>query len=186
MEMTISRDRWQLHLKTRGEHYHRRAQEMEALHTAQPEVGAGTVALSFHALAEILERARIGRLTRHQHILLRLGELIAYCECAASFARSAAQIAEGRRNAKAKHRFEAPVLAAMSRIFARDMALLVAEQGVRSTVGSDNHTPADESALEAAFKLSEIHRAQAGLMQDMDFVCDALFDRVSSTAGSPG
>ena len=25
MEMTISRDRWQLHLKTRGQHYHDRA-----------------------------------------------------------------------------------------------------------------------------------------------------------------
>ena len=185
MEMTISRDRWQLHLKTRGEHYHRLAQEMEALHAAHPQVGAGTVALSLHALAEMLERARIGRLTRHQHILLRLGELIAYCECAASFARSAGQIAEGRRNPKAKYRFDPAVVAAMSRIFARDMALLVAEQGVRSTVGADNRT-ADEPAFEAAFKLPEIHRAQAGLMQDMDFVRDTLFDRVSSSTGAPG
>ncbi len=28
MEMTISRDRWQLHLKTRGQHYHEQAQEV--------------------------------------------------------------------------------------------------------------------------------------------------------------
>ncbi len=27
MEMTISRDRWQLHLKTRGQHYHDQAQD---------------------------------------------------------------------------------------------------------------------------------------------------------------
>ena len=32
MEMTISRDRWQLHLKTRGQHYHEQARKMEALH----------------------------------------------------------------------------------------------------------------------------------------------------------
>src|SRR5271169_5759042 len=31
MEMTISRDRWQSHLKTRGLHYHERARELEAL-----------------------------------------------------------------------------------------------------------------------------------------------------------
>ena len=185
MEMTISRDRWQLHLKTRGEHYHRRAQEMESLDAAHPEVGAGTVALSLHALAEVLERARIGRLTRHQHILLRLGELMAYCECAASFAVSAAQIANGRGSPKANHRFHAAVLAAMSRVFARDMALLVVEQGVRSIVGADNRT-ADEPAFEAAFKVVEIHRAQAGLMQDMDFLSDALFDRLSSSTGAPG
>src|SRR5260370_34826549 len=29
MEMTISRDRWQLHLKTRGEHYRRRAKRVD-------------------------------------------------------------------------------------------------------------------------------------------------------------
>ena len=74
--MTIARDRWQLHLKTRGQHYHEQARELEALHGGQPEVGAGTAALALHALAELLERARLGRLTRHQHVLFRLGELI--------------------------------------------------------------------------------------------------------------
>ena len=185
MEMTISRGRWQLHLKSRGEHYHGRAEEMESLHAAHPEVGAGTVALALHALAEILERARAGRLTRHQHILLRLGEVIAHCECAASFANRAAQIADGHRNPKANHHFDAAVLAAMSRIFAREVALLVAEQGVRWTVGADNRT-ADEPAFETALKVLEIHRAQAGLMQDMDFLSDALFDRLSSSTGVPG
>ena len=34
MEMTIARDRWQQHLKTRGQHYHDRAREMEALEAA--------------------------------------------------------------------------------------------------------------------------------------------------------
>src|SRR5215471_8953624 len=29
MEMTISRDRWQLHLKTRGDHYHEQARQLE-------------------------------------------------------------------------------------------------------------------------------------------------------------
>ena len=28
MEMTIARDRWQLHLKTRGQHYHDQAREL--------------------------------------------------------------------------------------------------------------------------------------------------------------
>ena len=30
MEMTISRDRWQLHLKTRGQHYHEQAREVRS------------------------------------------------------------------------------------------------------------------------------------------------------------
>ena len=64
MEMTISRDRWQLHLKTRGQYYHDSAKQSEALHTRHPAVGADNAALALHALAEILERARVARLTR--------------------------------------------------------------------------------------------------------------------------
>src|SRR5215475_16000415 len=112
MEMTISRDRWQLHLKTRGQHYHDQARQMEALHAIHPDIGANTAALALHALAELMEKSRIGRLTRHQHILLRLGEWIAYAECAASLARRAARMAEGRLSEKASQRFDAEPLAA--------------------------------------------------------------------------
>src|SRR5207344_2423258 len=45
MEMTISRDRWQSHLKTRGEYYHRAARDLEDLHGRQPAVGAAVAAL---------------------------------------------------------------------------------------------------------------------------------------------
>ena len=59
-------------------------------------MGADIAALAFHALAEVMEKARVARLTRHQHILLRLGELIAYAECAGSLARRAALHGRGR------------------------------------------------------------------------------------------
>src|SRR5215471_1979849 len=123
MEMTISRDRWQLHLKTRGRHYHERAKQVEALHAAHPNVGADAAALALHALAEVMEKARVGRLTRFQHILFRIGKWIAYAECAATLARRAALLAEGRLNEKANDRFDAPALAAVSRVFAREAAL---------------------------------------------------------------
>ena len=136
MEMTISRDRWQLHLKTRGQHYHDRAREMEALEERRPNLGAGTAALALHALAEVMERARIARLTRFQHILLRLGEWIAYAESAAALARRAARMADGKLNEKASRRFDAATLAAISRIFAREAAMRVAREGLKWTVGA--------------------------------------------------
>ena len=46
LEMTISRDRWQLHLKTRGQHYHEQAKKFEALHASHPSVGADSAALA--------------------------------------------------------------------------------------------------------------------------------------------
>jgi alkylation response protein AidB-like acyl-CoA dehydrogenase len=181
MEMTISRDRWQLHLKTRGQHYHERAREFEALDGRHPTVGAGYAALALHALAEVMERARAGRLTRYQHILLRMGEWIAYAECAGTLARRAARMAEGQLSDKANQRFDAVGLAAIARIFAREAALKVAQEGLRWIVGA-GPADGDTAAFEAALNLTAIHRAQAGLIADMDFVADVLYGRAGKPA----
>ncbi|SPF53307.1 Acyl-CoA dehydrogenase domain protein (fragment) [Candidatus Sulfopaludibacter sp. SbA4] len=181
MEMTISRDRWQLHLKTRGQHYHEQARKFEALHASHSNVGANVAALAMHALAEVMEKARVGRLTRYQHILLRLGEWIAYAECAGSLARRAALMAEGKLNEKANQRFDAVALAALSRIFAREAALKVAEEGLRWIVGAGGVSDADMAAFETSLGMPAIHRAQAGLLADMDFAADVLYGRAAGS-----
>jgi alkylation response protein AidB-like acyl-CoA dehydrogenase len=182
MEMTIARDRWQLHLKTRGQHYHEHAQNFEKLHASQPKVGADCAALALHALAEVMEKARVARLTRFQHILLRLGELIAYAECAGSLARRAALLADNKLNEKANRRFDANALAAISRIFAREAALKVGEEGVRWIIGAGGVSNTDLSPFETTLGLPAIHQAQAGLISDMDYVADVLYNRVAKRA----
>jgi alkylation response protein AidB-like acyl-CoA dehydrogenase len=179
MEMTISRDRWQSHLKTRGQHYHERAKEFEALHVRHPEVGAGIAALAMHALAEVMEKARVGRLTRFQHILLRLGELIAYAECAGSLSRRAALMADGKLNEKGNRRFDAAGLAAISRVFAREAALKVADEGLRWCIGAGGVSDAEIAGVETSLGLPAIHRAQAGLIVDLDFIADVLYGRAA-------
>ena len=182
MEMTIARDRWQLHLKTRGQHYHEQAQNFEKLHASQPKVGADCAALALHALAEVMEKARVARLTRFQHILLRLGELIAYTECAGSLARRAALMADNKLNEKANRRFDANALAAISRIYAREAALKVGEEGVRWIMGAGGVSVTELSAFETTLGLPAIHQAQAGLISDMDYVADILYNRVAKRA----
>ncbi len=179
MEMTISRDRWQSHLKTRGQHYHQRAREFEALHARNANVGADIAALALHALAEVMEKARVARLTRYQHILLRLGESIAYAECAGSLSRRAALLSEGKLNEKANRRFDATALAAISRIFAREAALKVAEEGLRWVVGAGGVSDAEISDFEKSLGLPAIHRAQSGLISDLDYVADVLYGRAA-------
>jgi alkylation response protein AidB-like acyl-CoA dehydrogenase len=179
MEMTISRDRWQSHLKTRGQHYHERAREFEALHARHPDVGADIAALALHALAEVMEKARVARLTRYQHILLRLGELIAYAECAGSLSRRAALLADGKLNEKANRRFDAAGLAAISRVFARDAALKVAEEGLRWVIGAGGVSDAEIPGFESSLGLPAIHRAQSGLISDMDYIADVLYGRAA-------
>src|SRR5271167_3320126 len=182
MEMTISRDRWQSHLKTRGQHYHEQARELETLHAQHPKVGADIAALAAHALAEVMEKARAARLTRYQHILLRLGELIAYAECAGSLSRRAALMAEGRLNEKANQRFDTMALAALGRIFAREAALKVAEEGLRWVTGAGGVSDSEMAAFDTALGLPAIHRAQAGSISDMDYVADVIYARVTKPA----
>jgi alkylation response protein AidB-like acyl-CoA dehydrogenase len=182
MEMTISRDRWQLHLKTRGQHYHEQARELEALHARHPDVGANIAALANHALAEVMEKARVGRLTRYQHILLRLGEWIAYAESAGCLARRAARLTDGKLNEKANRRFDVAALAALSRVFAREAALKVAEEGVRWVCGAGALSDGEITALETSLQLPAVHRAQVGLMFDMDLIADVLYARAAKPA----
>jgi alkylation response protein AidB-like acyl-CoA dehydrogenase len=182
MEMTISRDRWQLHLKTRGQHYHDKARELDTLHARHPDVGADMAALAHHALAELMEKARVARLTRYQHILLRLGEWIAYAECAGTLARRAALHAENKLNEKANRRFDATTLAAMSRVFARDAALKVAEEGLRWVCGAGGIGDSEMSGFETNLQLPAIHRGQAGLMFDMDLIAGVLYARAAKPA----
>ena len=90
LEWTTARDRWQLHLKSRGAHYLDWAQRAERLHAERADVGARNAAIALRALAAVLERCRADKLTRHQHVLFRLGELVAQAEGAAVFAQRAA------------------------------------------------------------------------------------------------
>ena len=174
MEMTIARARWQDHLKSGGDFYHARARELEALHAESPDVGAGAAALAHHALAELLERCRLQRLTRNQHVLLRVGALIAQAEGAAAFARRAQRAATKQLHPKAARRLRADALAAASRAYARSVALTIATDAVRWVAGSDGGELDD---FEQRLGLAEIHRAQRGLLTDLQTLTDAIYAR---------
>jgi hypothetical protein len=177
MEMTIARDRWQQHLKTRGDHYLGLARQLTALHGSHPDVGADVSALALECLAGVLEACRVGRLTRNQHVLLRLGELIAQAEGAASLVRRAAAAADGSLPDKGDRRFAPDVLAVISRVCAREAALKVAEEGVRWVCGAA--APGSAVPLADDLPLLRVRAAQAGLLADMDQLADALYDRVT-------
>ncbi len=136
MEMTIGRDRWQHHLKTGGAYYRDRATAMLSLHQRQPAVGADNAAIALHTLSILMEACRLARLTRNQHVLFRLGDLITQAECAESFATRAAETLAGDRHEKSPDRFDGEALAAMSRVFARDAVQHVGQAGLRWVAGS--------------------------------------------------
>ncbi len=162
MEWTIARDRWQEHLKSRGAYYNDWAARLAA--SGGTDAGSEGAVLALRALAAILERCRLDRLTRNQHILFRLGELIAHAETAAIFAeRALAQ-------PSAAGRLDPPTLQAMARVEARRAALKVAIDGLRWITGAGQTDP----NLASLLNLPAIYAAQAGLIGDMDCVAAGL------------
>ena len=112
-------------------------------------------------------------------MLFRLGELITHAECADTFARAAAAAIDGTRDAKSPARFDGHALAAMSRVFAREAAQKVGQEGVRWVAGSIAPESVDVGPLLGAIPNDAIRAAQAGLVADMDRVADVLYDRSS-------
>ena len=162
MEWTIARDRWQEHLKSRGAYYNDWAARLAA--SGGTDAGSEGAVLALRALAAILERCRLDRLTRNQHILFRLGELIAHAETAAIFAeRALAQ-------PSAAGRLDPQTLQAMARVEARRAALKVAIDGLRWITGAGQTDP----NLASLLNLPAIYAAQAGLIGDMDCVAAGL------------
>ncbi|GAB4215052.1 MAG: hypothetical protein OHK0022_54490 [Roseiflexaceae bacterium] len=165
MEWTIARDRWQLHLKSQGGYYRDWAARLEALAAQTPNSGAASAALALRALTVLLERCRLDRLTRNQHVLFRLGELIAYAETAAVFAERTASVETYTASV-----FDNPTLRAMARIHAREAALKIATDGLRWAIGAGQTDP----NLAGSLGLPAIYAAQAGLIDDMNQVAATL------------
>ncbi len=164
MEWTIARDRWQQHLKTKGVYYNDWAKRLEALHEREPENGAGYAALALRALAVILEQARVDRLTRNQHILFRLGELIAWAETAAVFAeRVMDKPTEGIA-------LDIPTRQALSRIYARQAAFKVGMEGMEWLIGAGQ----TNMNLGREVNSVAIFAAQMGNIADMDIAAAEL------------
>jgi alkylation response protein AidB-like acyl-CoA dehydrogenase len=164
LEWTTARDRWQLHLKSRGAHYLDWAQRAERLHQERKDVGAKDAAIALRRLAAIMERCRADKLTRHQHVLFRLGELVAQAEGAAVFAERAATAPTTAIP------LPPATIAAMSRVFAREAAARVAFEGARWAVAAGGSDPGFLRAID----WGEVLAGQAGGIEDMDVVAGSL------------
>jgi len=166
MQWTIARDRWRMHLQSQGSFLQKMADELSALHARSPQAGANIAALAVRSLKELYEKARANRLTRHQHVLFRLGELTMQAETAANLCHAAVgEMVRGPRPTPEVHR-------AMARIYARESAANVAHEGLLWLRGCDLKD--DVGSLEKALLTREIHEAMSGHMADLDLVAKAV------------
>jgi hypothetical protein len=116
------------------------------------------------ALAVILERCRLDRLTRNQHILFRLGELIAWAETAAIFSERVVS------KPSVAVPFSPEAQRTMARVHAREAAMKVAADGLRWCISAGQTDP----NLANSLNLPAIYAAQTGQIADMNLVAEQL------------
>jgi alkylation response protein AidB-like acyl-CoA dehydrogenase len=164
LEWTVGRDRWAQHLKTRGQIWRQAAEQMDALHAQHADVGAGMVAVAMRAIDTFLEKAREARLTRHQHVLFRIGEIVARAETAAVMCRWA--VTEDHDPKRA----DAATLRAMARIYARETLTLVIQQSMEWLRASDAVDASRSGDLAASLGIDALWKGYGGWLADMDHV----------------
>ena len=136
------------------------------------DCGGPTAALAQECLAAVLEACRVGRLTRNQHVLLRLGELVAYAECAGALARRAAAAVANVIAGQGRHPLHA-------RGTGRRQSSVCPGGGVEGcrrglAVGVRRGYRGESRAT---LPLDRVRSAQSGLLADMNLVADALYGR---------
>lgn len=175
MEMTIARNRWQDHLKSRSTYYHEISRKMKRFHMDSPNVGADMMALALNALNVVFERCKQQKLTRNQHVLFKLGELSAEAEVSMEFCRTAGseEISDG-------FPYDREMMRAMSRIRAKQAAHKIVLEGMELVMGAGS---GDAVSMAEEMDLIKVISSQKGLVQDMDLVATKIKDVFRSKVG---
>ncbi len=166
----ISTFRWKKTRKTKGEYYGAIAAEMEKLESNIMDAGCRFYSLAARALNETITLVHDNRLTRQQYIMFALADMVTHVEVGASLSRKVKDFGEsGHREAKK--------IKLMSRIFADDVARLVANNIVKIVLGSGLFD--QQTVAEFLDKISYLQLIQSSqdVINAMDRVADMLFGR---------
>jgi alkylation response protein AidB-like acyl-CoA dehydrogenase len=134
------------------------------------DVGCRLYGLAAGVLNDTIMLAHDNRLTRKQHVMFLLADMMTHVEVGASFARKAVTHAKDGNP-------EAEKIKAMSRIFADEVAQLVSQNAIKILMGSGVFDQ------EAAHEFMETHSynqlvcSGLNVINDMDLIADLLFAR---------
>ena len=162
--------RWRASVKSKGKYYEAMAAELEAIDPSAAETGAETYALAARALNETIMFAHSHKLTKQQYIMLCLADMMTYVEIGVSMARKASHLVEEGAP-------EAKKIVIMSRVFASEVAEVVAKNAMKIIMGSGLADEQSTSELKKKIGYEGLMKSYSGLIKDMDAISDILFDR---------
>jgi alkylation response protein AidB-like acyl-CoA dehydrogenase len=166
----ISTFRWKNTVKTKGEFYTAIATEMEKLNETVGDAGCRSYGLAARALNDTIMMVHQNKLTRKQYVMFALADMITHIEVGASLARKAAAAA---RDGSA----ETEKLKAMSRIFASEVAQLVAQNVIKIIMGTGAFDQKTVFNFMETVSYNDLICSYQNIVNDMDKVADMLFER---------
>jgi alkylation response protein AidB-like acyl-CoA dehydrogenase len=167
----ISTFRWKKTRKTKGQFYTDIAAEMKDLDAALPDAGCFYLCLAAAGLNQTVNLVHDHRLTRQQHIMFALADMMTHVEIGASLARKAKRLADSADPGAEKIRL-------MSKVFADETARLVAQNILKILMGSGAFDQSETAKFIETVSYHELIQSCQGVIGDMDRIADILFKRV--------
>ncbi|MDL1987621.1 MAG: acyl-CoA dehydrogenase family protein [Deltaproteobacteria bacterium] len=166
----ISTFRWKITRKTKGKYYGDISSEMEELENTLNDAGCKFYRLAARVLNDTIMLVHDNKLTRKQHIMFALSDMMTHVEVGASMARKAKSLVEAGDP-------KAEKIKAMSRIFANEAAQVVAHNMLMILMGSGAFDQKIVSDFMEAVSYNKLLGSYENVIKDMDMVADILFER---------
>jgi alkylation response protein AidB-like acyl-CoA dehydrogenase len=169
LQNIIGMFRWKKTWKTKGAFYRGIAEEMAALHQKCDQAGCQHYGIAAEALNRTILLAHENRLTRSQHVMFCLADMMTHVEIGASLARKAAALGSSNESRLQK-------VQAAARLFAAEVAQLVYQNMLKILLGNGMFTSETFSGFLESISCQQLPFACANTVQDMDRLCDLVFD----------
>ncbi|CAN2042163.1 Acyl-CoA dehydrogenase [Candidatus Magnetomoraceae bacterium gMMP-15] len=166
----ISMFRWKKTWKSKGKFYENIALEMDEIHSSVNDIGADFYALAARILNETIMSAHKNRLTKQQHIMFALADLITWLEVGASVVRKAKKLADAND-------LRAAEIKTISKIFAYETASVFNKKVMEILMGSKAFDEKSFSEFKEKFSFDRLSDSFIGVIEDMDTLADIIFER---------
>lgn len=166
----ISTFRWKKTRKSKGNFYSAISLEMEDINQTVDNTGCNYYGHAAKMLNDIIVKVHDNRLTRKQHIMFLLADMMTYVEVGASFGRKAAELLKNGDP-------EAEKFSAMSRIFAAEVAGLVTGNSLKILLGTGLFEQNEAVDFISSDAYKQLVYSSHNVISDMDLLADIIFSR---------
>jgi alkylation response protein AidB-like acyl-CoA dehydrogenase len=166
----ISTFRWKETRKSKGHYYQAILKEMEILDSEMSDVGCGLYSLAAGVLNDTIMLVHDNKLTRKQHAMFLLADMMTYVEVGASLARKAVALTKDGSSETVKFK-------AISRIFADEVAQLVSKNALKILMGCGVFDQRAADDFMETHSYNQLVCSSLNVINDMDLVADILFGR---------